>query len=111
MSAFLNQLAGFEKVAAPFQGVLRITTASPAGLTVAGLRGRTNERGDFLITTTMPINENAPASTGELFFPHFVDGGGYTTQFILFGRNPSQASSGGLIFYGQSGQSATLTLP
>jgi len=41
-------------------------------------------RNDFLITTTMPINEAVAPSTSPLFFPHFADSGGYTTQFILF---------------------------
>ena len=49
-----------------------------------GLRGRYNEREDFLVTTTMPSAESAPSSA-ELYFPHFVDSGGYTTQFVLCG--------------------------
>ena len=109
MALFLNQIRGFESLSG-FQGVLRITTTSTAGLSVVGLRGRTNERGDFLITTTAPVNENAPASTAELFFPHFADGGGYTTQFILFGGSPTQLPEGALLFVNQSGQSTTLNL-
>ena len=84
------------------QGVLRISSA--AAITVVGLRGRYNERGDFLITTTPPVAENEPASAAEMVFPHIVEGAGYTTQFILFSGRPAQASSGTLKFLSQAGQ-------
>ena len=109
IAVLLNQILGFENLS-DFQGILRITTSSTAGLSVVGLRGRTNERGDYLITTTAPVNENASQSTAELFFPHFADGGGYTTQFILFGGSPTQLPDGALLFVNQSGQNTTLNL-
>jgi hypothetical protein len=49
---------------------------------VVGLRGRYNERSDFLISTTSPSSEAAPAPAQSVF-PFFADGGGYTTQFVL----------------------------
>jgi hypothetical protein len=108
---FLTQIAGFEDIQAPFQGVLRISsTSSPAGIAVVGLRGRYNERGDFLITTTQPWDESTPAPTTEQFFPHFADGGGYTTQFILFNGSTDQSSAGSLRFFNQSGQSLSLSV-
>jgi hypothetical protein len=111
IAKFLNQISGFEGVQVPFQGVLRISsTSSPAGIAVVGLRGRYNERGDFLITTTQPSDESAPAASSEQFFPHFADGGGYTTQFILFNGSTDQSSSGSLRFFSQSGQSLSLTV-
>ena len=111
IAKFLNQIVGLESIQAPFQGVLRISsTSSPGGIAVVGLRGRYNERGDFLITTTQPSDESAPAPATEQFFPHFADGGGYTTQFILFNGLTDQFSSGSLRFFGQSGQSLSLSV-
>jgi hypothetical protein len=46
----------------------------------------------------------------EWLFPHLADGGGYTTQFILFSGTAGQSSSGTLGFIDQSGQSSTLTV-
>ena len=85
----------------PFQGVLRVS--STALISVLGLRGRYNERGDFLITTTPPSNEAAARPTAGLYFPHIVDWEGYTTQFVLFSNQAGQSSSGTLRFFSQSG--------
>ena len=93
----------------PFKGVLRITTTS-SGVSVAGLRTRYNERSDFLITTTPPTVESNPTTTAEMYFPHFADGGGYTTQFILFSGIAGQTSSGTLRFYDPDGQAVNKTL-
>ena len=94
-AVFLNQIPGFESLRAPFQGLLHITTTSSSGVAVAGLRGRYNEAGDFLVATTPPVDETAVASSVELLFPHWADGAGYTTQFILF--NPGSAVSSGTL--------------
>jgi hypothetical protein len=77
---------------------------------VVGLRGRYNERDDFLITTTQPSDETRAASISDQYFPHLADGGGYTTQFILFNGSSDQSSSGLLRFFTQSGQSLNLTV-
>ena len=100
VAMFLNQVPGLTTLAPPFQGVMRITTTSPA-VSVVGLRGRYNERGDFLITTTTPVPEGT-ASTGSIF-PHLVDGGGYSTQVILFAVIPGLSASGAVRFNSQSG--------
>ena len=105
---FLNQVPGLTAVSTSFQGVLRIS--GPSSITVVGLRGRYNERGDFLITTTPPVAEDEPASTGEALFPHIVEGAGYTTQFILFSGKPGQAASGTLRFLSQAGQPLILSI-
>jgi hypothetical protein len=106
---FLNQIPGFETLTTPFRGVLRISTSSSGGISVIGLRGRYNERGDFLITTTPPTDESR-APVGPQFFPHFADGGGFTTQFILFNGGADQSSSGSLRFFDQSGQPISLAV-
>ena len=105
---FLNQIPGFSSLQAPFQGVLRVSSSAP--ISVVGLRGRYNERNDFLVTTTPPVNEATPPSTALLFFPHVVDGGGYTTQFILFSSQPGQSSSGTMRLFSQSGEALDLIL-
>jgi hypothetical protein len=98
---FLRQL--FPSLPDPFQGLLRISTPASTGISMVGLRGRYNERNDFLITTTPPANESA-ATSAELFFPHFASGGGYTTQLVLFNGTADQSSAGLIRFVSQSGQ-------
>ena len=107
-AAFLNQISGFGGLALPFQGVLR--ASSTANISVMGLRGRYNERGEFLMTTTPPSAESAPGSTSPLFIPHLADGGGFTTQFVLFSGVAGQSSSGMLQFFAQSGSGLNLSL-
>src|SRR5262249_952426 len=97
IALFLNQVAG---LAAPSQGIVRISAGFP--LSVIGLRGRYNERNDFLITTLLPIAESSFNTNGQLFFPQFVDGGGYATRFIMFVMTSSgsvqlRSSSGALV--------------
>jgi sugar lactone lactonase YvrE len=107
LSTFLNQIPGFSGVPVPFQGVLRIS--SPTPISAVGLRGRYNERAEFLITTTAPVSEAVPPGSGNLFFPHFADSAGYTTQFILFGGS-GESSSGRLRLVSQSGETLNLIL-
>ena len=89
-SAFLNQIAGLAALPQPFRGLLRIS--STASISVVGLRGRYNERSDFLLTTTAPANEATAAGDDDLFFPQFAEAGGYSTQFILFSGTNATAS-------------------
>jgi len=106
VAKFLNQIAGLADIEG--QRILRISSASP--ISVIGLRGRYNERHDFLITTLPPVDEAAARSTAELLFPHFADAGGYTTQFILLGNLGAQPVSGTLRMFSPSGQPANLIL-
>jgi hypothetical protein len=92
----------FPALPLPFQGVMRISSSS--SISVVGLRIRYNERpGEFLMTTTPPTNENGPTPPPELDFPHILNGGGYTTQFVLFSGIGGQASAGNLNFFTQGG--------
>jgi hypothetical protein len=88
--------------------VLRVTTSAEAA--VIGLRARTNQRSDFMITTTPPTIETAPTTTSDLFFPHIADAGGWSTRFVLFSGSAGQSSSGSLSFVDQQGQALDLTL-
>jgi len=94
---FLGEI--FTSLPDAFSGMLRIS--STTNISVVGLRGRYNERSEFLITTTPPADEAAAPINDVLFFPHFADSGGYTTEFILFSGAGGQASSGKLQLFPQ----------
>jgi hypothetical protein len=106
-AVFLNAVEGFGSLQTPFQGVVRLSSTTP--IAVTGLRGHYNERNDFLITTTPPVNE-AVAPSPPLFFPHIADSGGYTTQFILFSAQPGTSSSGTMQLFNKGGGALGLTL-
>ena len=108
---FINQIEGFQQVPTPFQGVLRVVVVSNDPVSLLGIRARYNERGDFLVTTTPPVAEeyyDKPRT--QLIFPHFVMGGGYTTQFIVFGMFPQLTTRASLQFQSQLGLPMDITL-
>src|SRR5439155_6036508 len=94
VARFVQEL--FPALKAPFRGFLKATATAPIG--IIGVRGRYNERKDFLITTTPPRNEDK-VPPAQFVFPHIVSGGGYTTQLVIFG----QSSSGRLWLNSQNG--------
>jgi hypothetical protein len=104
---FLSDI--FPSLTLPFQGVLRVTTSTSA-ISVVALRIRYNERSEFLMTTTPPTNEAAPATAAELDFPHIVNGGGFTTQFILFSGTNGQVTAGNLQLLKSDGTPLALTI-
>ena len=108
MAKFLNEIPGLESLVSRFQGVVRVS--SPTPLSVTALRGQTNERNDFLITTMPSVDEGASPTDAELIFPHFVQGGGYITKFVLFSGAEAQQSSGAVRFLSQSGEPLNLAL-
>src|SRR5437867_7117832 len=110
LALFLNQFPGFSVLPSSFQGALRISTSTPAAISVIGLRGRYNERRDFLVATTPAVNESVASPAGETLFPYIAEGGGYTTQFILSSPPAGRASSGWLRFYTPSGLPLNLSL-
>ena len=95
--AYLPQIPGLESVRIPFQGVVRLTVVSGAGVTATSFRIMLNERSDFLMTTTGQLNESA-GIPGRLIFPYVTDSTGYTTQFILI-NPPGVQSSSGILHY------------
>jgi hypothetical protein len=104
VTKFINEL--FPGLAGNFRGIARLTASSYVA--VVALRGRYNERGDFLITTTPPLNETA-GSSADVIFPHIVNGAGYTTQLTIFG----DPGAGRVYLFGQDGtpkSSSSLTL-
>jgi hypothetical protein len=101
VAIFLKQIPGFESLPAEFQGILRVSSA--ASFSVIGVRGRYNERKELLFTVMPPADEGTVPSPAPLYFPHIVDSGGYTTQFILFAGQPGPASSGTIQVFSQGG--------
>jgi len=101
----LNQIPGFQRLPSSFRGVLRVS--SSAAFSAIGLRGRYNERGEFLIATTPALAENSAVNIADLVFPHIVSGAGYATEFLLMSRGSN--SAGTVLFRSQSG--AELQLP
>ena len=91
-----------------FSGVLRVTSTGEVAM--VGLRLRTNEKGEIKMTTTPPSNETGPSTTADVFFPHFADSGGWSTQFILYSGTAGQASFGTLRFIDASGQPLDLPI-
>jgi hypothetical protein len=91
-----------------FQGIIRVSSDIPVA--VMGLRGHYNERNDFLITTLQPVSESTPLSSNPLYFPHIVDSGGFTTQFILFNAQPNAVSSGTVQFFSQAGSALNVSI-
>jgi hypothetical protein len=106
VAVFLKEVQGFGALPMNTQGVLRITSDSP--VSAIGLRGHYNERRDFLITTTPPVDESTALSNSALFFPHVADSEGYTTQFILFSARPGSSASGKIRFFSQDGRPLNL---
>ena len=82
VARFIREL--FPALTGSFQGFLKVAAGTPIGLT--GVRGRQNERREFLITTTLPRSDDVALPVSQLVFPHIASGGGYTTQFIIFGE-------------------------
>ena len=56
-AAFVSEIPGLGSIPAGFQGVLQITASQ--AISLVGLRGRYNERGDFLITTISWFSNSA----------------------------------------------------
>src|SRR5262249_36270196 len=99
IARFINE-APFNVSFGPSFGTMTFNSTVPLG--VIALRGRTNQRGEFLMTTLPVVDLTQPASTDPVFFPHYADGGGWSTQVSLV--NPSDVSiSGSVQFFGPGG--------
>jgi hypothetical protein len=74
-------------------GALEIVSDQP--ISVLALRGTNNQRNDFLMTTTPTADLTQPPGDEPIYFPQFVDGGGYTTSLILM--NTSDETETGIL--------------
>lgn len=84
------------------------TFTSSVPVSVIALRGFTNERGEFLITT-LPVTGLSAAPGTLAVLPHFADGGGWTTQVVLVNPGAS-AASGNIQFFPPAGSAQPLTM-
>ena len=84
------------------------TFTSNLPVAVIALRGFVNERSEFLMTT-LPVAPLAVPTTGTVYFPHFADGGGWTTQVILV--NPTHAPIRGSVQFFDSGSETAPAAP
>ena len=86
ISRFVSEL--FPVIDTPFTGVLHVVAnekgspATPAPVTLTGLRGRYNSRNEFIVATVMPV-VNTGRGTTVFYLPHLVTGGGYTTRIFV----------------------------
>jgi hypothetical protein len=74
--------------------IMRFSTSSAAGVSVTGLLGTVNERGDFIMTATPAIPEDTAADPAPRYIAHIVDGGGFSTQVVMFSATAQSAVSG-----------------
>ncbi len=88
------------------EGTFTFTADLPVA--VIALRGFVNERSEFLMTT-LPVAPLAVPTTGTVYFPHFADGGGWTTQVILV--NPTHAPISGSVQFFDSGSETAPAAP
>jgi hypothetical protein len=102
----------FPGITIPKRGILQITGGTPPGLSVVGIRSRYNELGKYLFTTTPATNElpSAPPTAAPLYFPRLVNGGSWSTQYVVFSGAVGQASAGALLFYDNNGGAINLPL-
>ena len=92
-------------------GTFTFTSSIP--VSVIALRGFTNERSEFLLTT-LPVAPLTATSEDTIYLPHFVDGAGWTTQVILV-NTTDETIAGTVQFLGQGSDTTpaepvTLTL-
>jgi hypothetical protein len=109
IACFINQL---QQMAAPdfslplnFQINTQFATleiASDQPLSVVALRMTTNQRGEALFTTTPVADMTQALANNSIYFPHFADGGGYTTSLILMNTS-NNTETGSLQILDSSG--------
>jgi hypothetical protein len=108
-SLFVNEIFPDFDFGGSFKGVVRVSTVDQQ-FAIVGLRARWNARSEFLITTTPPIAEAVTPGTSKVFFPHLVEGGGWTSEIILFSGTAGQAAAGQIDFTGTDGEPVEIPL-
>jgi hypothetical protein len=90
---------------APLSGSFTFNATQPVA--VIALRGFTSERGEFLITTLPVADLSILPDAESILFPHFADGGGWTTQILLVNTTEA-AMSGSVQFAGLTSQNYSI---
>ena len=104
---FLNEIPGFTTVPFPFRGILRVTTNTPEGIVLAGVRANVNERSDFLVASILPTVESDQGLAAERVLPQVVQGSGYSTEIVLQNSRSVQ-STGSINTVSTSGETLNL---
>jgi hypothetical protein len=99
--SFIQEFPGAAALPTPFQGLLHLSSSSPVA--VLAIRGRYNERGEFLLSTTPP-SDPMVQTADQSFIPQVVDGAGYTTEIVIYDLLQKSPMSGNIYFFDQSGQ-------
>ena len=103
VAKFLNESPFNGPSGLVFHGTFTFSSSVP--IAVIALRGSTNERGEFLITTLPVVDLDAPSPAGTIAIPHFANGGGWKTTIVLV--NPGDRAQRGTVqFFDPSGQDA-----
>jgi len=96
-AAFIDEL--IPELPADFEGTVTLDSTSP--VYAITLRTLVNASGAFLMTT-MPLVDPTQAGISQTtYFPQLVDGGNYTTEFLLLNASASTAR---LQFFNSDGQ-------
>ncbi|MBZ5535622.1 MAG: hypothetical protein LAO31_06670 [Acidobacteriia bacterium] len=101
---FASQLC--PDISDPFLGTLTLTSSTPFVATT--LLWGTNSHGEPLFNSLPVADPTLPPQGNVLFFPHFADGGGFTSELLLMNLTPS-AIAGTVSFFSDNGQPAALT--
>jgi hypothetical protein len=99
-SAFLDELIG--GLPSGFKGSVLLEAASP--VYAISMRGTTNSRGGFLMSTLAMVDLNQMPS-GVHYFPHVVNGGLYKTEFLIMNTGTSAPQ---LSLFSTDGKSMTI---
>jgi hypothetical protein len=82
VAAFMDQAPFRSSTAADSARARSFTFSSSVPVGVVALRGYTNERSEFLMTT-LPVASISSSSSSPILLPHYADGGGWRTQVLL----------------------------
>src|SRR3989454_841265 len=110
IAAFVDQPAFYTRgpFSPPITDARSMTFTSLAPVSVLAIRGRTNERSEFLISP-LPVSDLSAPSTEIAYIPNFADGGGWSTQVALTNTS-DDVVTGSVRFFSPSGQALTLTV-
>src|SRR6185503_3261457 len=98
VSAMLNQSPFyFANSGVSLDQARSFTFSSSLPVGAIALRGHTNERSDFLMTT-LPVAPATGSTNETVVVPHFADGGGWRTQVLLV--NPTDQAISGTVEIG-----------
>src|SRR6266850_915978 len=110
IAAFVDQPTFYTRgpFSAPITDARSMTFTSSGPVAAFAIRGRTNERSEFLVSP-LPISDISVSTTEIAYIPDFADGGGWSTQVALTNTS-DDAMTGSVQFFSPSGLALTLTV-